>query len=78
MKEQKRTNKTGTVSLAGAKRSMGAVSFEINPFYERLLEMRDERSSAFNSLSAVTRLAVDAYIKAKQSSSETKVRKTAA
>lgn len=78
MKEQKRTNKTGPGSRADAERTTSAVSFELNPFYENLLEMSDQRPSAFNNLSAATRLAVEAYIKAKQTSSEAKVRKTAA
>jgi predicted DNA-binding ribbon-helix-helix protein len=77
MKEHKGTNRPdrGSREKAGA---TSTVNFELNPFYERLLEMKEERPAAFNNLSAATRLAVRAYIKAKQTSSETKARKTAA
>ncbi len=43
-----------------------AGGFEPNAFYERLLEMREQNPSAFHSMSAATRFAVEAYTKAKR------------
>ncbi|MBC7910466.1 MAG: hypothetical protein H7Y30_08200 [Pyrinomonadaceae bacterium] len=42
-----------------------AIGFESNPFYERLLEMKQNKPDTFKTLSAVTRIALEAYIRAK-------------
>ncbi len=52
--------------------------FEPNAFYERLLEMREQNPSAFNSMSDATRFAVEAYTKAKRNVSEPQLSKAAA
>ncbi len=66
MKEKKSSVRRSAKTPAAVKPS-GGVTFEPNPFYERLLEMRVEKPSAFNNLSAATRFAVEAYVRAKQS-----------
>ncbi len=53
-------------------------NFEVNPFYESLLEMRERKPEAFKNLSPVTRLAVEAYLKARQMSSAPEIREAAA
>lgn len=52
--------------------------FEPNAFYERLLEMREQNPSAFNSMSNATRFAVEAYTKAKRKVAEPQLCKAAA
>jgi len=52
--------------------------FELNAFYERLLEMREQNLSAFNTMSNATRLAVEAYIKAKLNFAKPRADKAAA
>jgi hypothetical protein len=42
-----------------------ANGFESNPFYERLLEMKQNQPDTFKTLSAATRIALEAYIRAK-------------
>lgn len=54
------------------------MEFEINPFYERLLEIKAHQPEAFRVMSPAARFAVEAYLKAKQSSAELKDCKTAA
>ena len=58
----------------------GAVSFEINPYYEQLLEMREKKPAAYRVMSAATQLAVEAYVKAKSAAASERVgaRKAAA
>ena len=46
-----------------------AVGFEINPFYEQLLEMREKKPAAYRVMSAATRLTVEAYLKAREAAS---------
>lgn len=46
------------------------VEFEINPYYEQLLEMREKKPAAYKVMSAATRLALEAYLKAKESAAE--------
>jgi hypothetical protein len=41
------------------------VGFEVNFYYEQLLEMREKKPAAYRVMSAATRLAVEAYVKAK-------------
>lgn len=55
-----------------------AVGFELNPYYERLLELREKKPAAYRVMSAATRLAVEAYVKAKLAASEGVSRKAAA
>jgi hypothetical protein len=76
MKEQKKNGKQAT-ALKDAKRQ-NFVSFEINPYYENLLEMREKRPLSFKLMSPATQLAIAAYIKAKQVSLTEDVRKAAA
>lgn len=64
--KQKRTT-SERVSRRRAQPAETAPAFEANAFYERLLEMREEKPAAYNTLSAATRLAVEAYVKARQS-----------
>ncbi len=54
------------------------VEFEINPYYEQLLEMREHKPAAYRVMSAATRLAVEAYVKAKEASRARKQVKAAA
>jgi hypothetical protein len=39
----------------------GAVPFEVNPFMERLIEMRVQRPKSFNGLSPAVKLALGHY-----------------
>ncbi|HEX8174829.1 MAG TPA: hypothetical protein VF543_06905 [Pyrinomonadaceae bacterium] len=71
MKEQRKTGKRET----GQK---GTVGFEVNPYYERLLELREEKPAAYRVMSAATRLAVEAYVKAKEAASVAVAAKAAA
>ncbi|HEY0321263.1 MAG TPA: hypothetical protein VGC66_09935 [Pyrinomonadaceae bacterium] len=64
MKDQRKVKKERTVT-----KEKSAVGFEANPFYERLLELREQKPAAYNIMSAATRLAVEAYVKAKDSAS---------
>ncbi|HEX8476036.1 MAG TPA: hypothetical protein VF666_18700 [Pyrinomonadaceae bacterium] len=79
MKRQKKTTKQQSVApLVATVTSAAATEFDLNPFYERLLEMQEQKPSAFNNLSAATRLAVQAYVKAKQAFWKPEANKTAA
>jgi hypothetical protein len=72
MKEQRKAKK----EQAGAK---GSVGFEVNPYYETLLEMREKKPAAYRVMSVATRLAVEAYVKAKDAAEGNReVRKAAA
>lgn len=63
IKDNKRTKeKTGLNAKA-------AIGFEVNPFYEQLLEMREKKPAAYRVMSSATRLAVEAYVKAKEAAS---------
>lgn len=64
--------------IAAPPEAAKVVAFEINPFYERLLEIKDHRPEAYRVMSPAARFAVEAYIKAKQSCAELKDCKTAA
>lgn len=64
MKDQRKAKKERTVIT-----EKSAVGFEVNPFYEQLLEMREKKPAAYNIMSAATMLAVEAYVKAKLSAS---------
>ncbi|MBD0370094.1 MAG: hypothetical protein ICV60_04615 [Pyrinomonadaceae bacterium] len=74
MKEQRRAKK----EKASASFKAAAVSFEVNPYYEQLLEMREKKPAAYRTMSTATRLAVEAYIKAKEAAAGEVVRKAAA
>ncbi|MGH9943600.1 MAG: hypothetical protein ACRD9R_14740 [Pyrinomonadaceae bacterium] len=63
MKERKRRAGKGT-NVATSETN--ATGFEVNPFYERLLEMQHINPSAYQTFSAATHFAVAAYVKAKQ------------
>jgi hypothetical protein len=57
----------------------GAVGFELNPYYEQLLELREKKPAAYKVMSAATRLALEAYLKAKEAASgSAEIRKAAA
>ena len=72
IKDNKRTKaKTGSNAKV-------AVGFEVNPFYEQLLEMRETKPAAYRVMSAATRLAVEAYVKAKEADSHHKATRAAA
>ena len=77
IKEQKKTNKVG--AQKGAK-EREAIGFEINPYYEQLLEMREKKPAAYRVMSPATRLALDAYVRAKEAAaaSDQSTRKAAA
>jgi hypothetical protein len=72
MKEHRNKKEQGR---AGAK---GAVGFELNPYYEQLLEMREKKPAAYKMMSAATRLSVEAYVRAKETASQGVERKAAA
>lgn len=74
MKDQRRAKKE---SVRRSVKGSGA-RFEINPYYEQLLEMREKKPAAYKVMSAPTRLAVEAYVKAKQAAAERKETKIAA
>ena len=46
---------------------VAAEGFSANPFYERLLELRETKPAAYATLSQATRLAVEAYVKVRRS-----------
>ncbi|HKS30432.1 MAG TPA: hypothetical protein VJS44_21580 [Pyrinomonadaceae bacterium] len=71
MKEQRKAGKVEPTRK-------GAIGFEVNPYYERLLEMREQKPAAYKVMSAATRLAVEAYVKAKDAASTEVARKAAA
>lgn len=71
MKEQRKTKKDRGEAKAAA-------AFEINPYYEQLLEMKEKKPSAYNIMSAATRLAVEAYVKAKGAATDNPAAKRAA
>lgn len=54
------------------------VEFEINPYYEQLLEMREQKPAAYKVMSAATQLAVAAYVRAKEAASNQQAIKKAA
>ena len=54
------------------------VEFEINPYYEQLLEMREQKPAAYKVMSPVTQLAVAAYVRAKEAASNQQAIKEAA
>ncbi|MCA1591979.1 MAG: hypothetical protein LC754_04865 [Acidobacteria bacterium] len=76
--KERRNAKSGKRAAQQTEREQGACGFEPNAFYERLLEMREENPSAFNTMSAATRLSVEAYIKAKLNFTGAKANKIAA
>lgn len=71
MKDQRKAKKERTTLK-------GAVGFEVNPYYEQLLEMREKKPAAYRVMSAATRLAVEAYVKAKGAASGDVATKAAA
>lgn len=74
MKNQRRTKKEDApVALKRRKQ----VEFEINPYYEQLLVMREQKPAAYRVMSAATLLAVDAYVKAKDAASARHLTKAA-
>ncbi|HEX8707228.1 MAG TPA: hypothetical protein VF723_03115 [Pyrinomonadaceae bacterium] len=77
MRETKKNSKQGNTEPVGQKPA-AAPGFEVNSFYEALLEMREQKPAAFKSMSAATRLAVEAYVKAKQAFNGQEVFKSAA
>lgn len=62
MKDQIKAKKKSV----GKKSVKSSVEFELNPYYEQLLEMRENKPAAFKMMSAATRLSVDAYVRAKE------------
>lgn len=72
--EMKAHKKAGKVEAA----RKGTVGFEVNPYYEGLLEMREKKPAAYKIMSAATRLAVEAYVKAKDAASVDVAAKAAA
>lgn len=73
-KDQRRARKeTARRSVKG-----GGAPFEINPYYEQLLEMREKKPAAYRVMSVPTRLAVEAYVKAKEAAAAREERKIAA
>lgn len=75
MKEQRKAKKDKERMTV---KGQSAPGFEANPFYEQLLEMREQKPAAYNIMSAATRLAVEAYVKAKNSASGHSAAKAAA
>jgi hypothetical protein len=75
IKEQKKTVKAKEQAGVKAKATVG---FEINPYYEGLLELREKKPAAYRVMSAATRLAVEAYVKAKAAASHQSVARKAA
>lgn len=71
MKQQRKSEK----GQAGQK---ATVDFEVNPYYEQLLEMREQKPAAYRVMSAATRLALEAYVKAKDAASVQLATKAAA
>ena len=66
MKEQGKAKKQSRLRPVAPKIR---VEFEINPYYEQLLEMREQKPAAYKVMSAATHLAVEAYVKAKAAAS---------
>lgn len=75
MKDKRRTEKDRPLP---ALKEKGKVEFEINPYYERLLEMRETKPAAYKVMSAATRLTVEAYVRAKEAASHHHAVKAAA
>ena len=75
MKEELRTKKRGKLKEVSRNET---VAFEINPYYEQLLEMREKKPEAYRLMSMATLLAVKAYVKAKEAAAEQKSIKAAA
>lgn len=76
MKEELRTNKKrGALKEVSRKQT---VAFEINPYYEQLLEMREKKPEAYRLMSPATLLAVQAYVKAKEAAAVERPIKAAA
>ena len=75
MKEQGSVKKKRTVKRAERK---GAVGFEINPYYEQLLELKEKKPQAYRVMSMATHLAVEAYLKARDAASAHKTIRAAA
>ena len=74
MKEQRKQRKEKEQAVA-----KGAVGFEVNPYYEQLLEMREKKPAAYRVMSMPTRLAVEAYVRAKDAAEGSgQIRKAAA
>jgi hypothetical protein len=63
MKDQRKAKKEKERSSA-----QGAPRFEVNPYYEQLLEMREKKPAAYKMMSMATRLSVDAYVRARDAS----------
>jgi hypothetical protein len=61
MMKNRKESKIATVTA-----EKDSASFEANPFYERLLEMKRDNPNSFKKLSAVTQLAVEAYVRARR------------
>lgn len=72
MKEKGKAKKETTTPIKSA------VGFEVNPYYEQLLEMRENKPAAYRIMSTATRLAVQAYVKAKEAASSDVATKRAA
>lgn len=75
MKDKRRTGKD---RARPALKEKQRVEFEINPYYEQLLEMRETKPAAYNVMSAATRLTVEAYVRAKEAASQRRAVKAAA
>ena len=76
MKEQGKAKKKSTLGRVAPK---AQVEFEINPYYEQLLEMREQKPAAYRVMSLSTHLSVEAYLKAKRAASvEQKITRAAA
>jgi hypothetical protein len=73
MKDKRRTRKVGSRPA-----SKDGVGFEINPYYEQLLEMRETKPAAYKIMSVATRLTVEAYVRAKEAASQHPAIKAAA
>lgn len=75
MKAQGRLKKQRALKAVAQKKT---VVFEINPYYEQLLELREKKPAAYKVMSTATHLAVEAYVKAKVAAVENKAVKAAA
>jgi hypothetical protein len=74
MKAQRKAGKEKGQSSAGV-----TVGFEVNPYYEQLLELREKKPAAYKVMSTATRLALEAYLKAKDAAAgRAEIRKAAA
>ena len=65
-------------SASPSVREAGGGSFEVNPFYENLVGMRERKPEAFKNLSPATRFALEAYLKARQAFTQPPISKRAA